>query len=457
MRAEVAMITDRLQTDEAIARVEELLNAEQTADAIALLRDLHPSDSAELLINLDAEQQATLIEHLDTTDLADVLERMDEDDMVTVSQHIDTGTLAEVLDEVEPDVAADLLGELETETSESLLTQMESSDLVQPLMAHDPNSAGGIMNQPPPALRRQMTVAIAFNFLRKNFQDEEELHYLYVVDRHGSLSGVVSLRALILAQPTQTIDEIMDRRVFAAEVDMDQETVAQMMAHYDLLALPVIDGQKRLVGLISVDDVVDVIEQEATEDIYRLAQVGESSEIFSPLSRALRNRLPWLVINLGTALLASAVVAFFESTIAQLALLAAFLPVVAGEGGNAGNQTMTIMVRSLALGEIKLSQVWKAVGNEVILGLVNGIILGILIGVIVWQWAGNLILGIVIGLAMLANLLIASVAGVLVPAILKRIGIDPALASSVFVTTMTDIMGFAIFLGLASYFLRWLI
>ena len=451
------MITERMQTDEATARVEGLLDAEEAAEAVALLRDLHPSDSAELLTNLADTQQATLVEHLDATDLADVFARMDEDDMVAVAQHLDTATLVDVLDEVEPDVAADLLGELEAEASESLLTQMTTADVVEPLLAYAPDTAGGIMTQPPPVLRRQMTVADAFDFLRAHFRNEHELSYLYVVDRHGALSGVVSLRALILAKPTQTIDEIMARNVFAATVDMDQETVAQMLAHYDLLALPVVDAQQHLIGVIAVDDVVDVIHEEATEDMYRLAQVSEKAEVFSPLPRALRNRLPWLIINLGTALLASAVVALFEDTIARLALLAAFLPIVAGEGGNAGNQTMTIMVRSLALGEIKLQQAWPAMRHEALLGLLNGLILGMMIGAIAWLWAGKPVLGIIIGVAMLVNLIIAAITGVLVPTTLKRIGVDPALAAGVFVTTITDVMGFAIFLSLASYFLRWLI
>lgn len=451
------MITEQIQADEAFTQVEGMLDEQQPEKAAAFLRELHPSDSAELLSNLDADQQAVLIEHLDVVDLADVLEQMDEDDMIVVSQHMDIHSLAEVLDEVEADVAADFLGELDSEVSESLLTQMETSEAVEPLLAYDPECAGGIMNQPPPVLRRQMGVADAFAFLREHFRDEHELLYLYVVDRFGALSGVVSMRSLILADPTQTIDDIMSRRVFAVDVEMDQETVAQMIAHYDLLAIPVIDANRHLVGVISMDDVVDVIEQEATEDIYRLAQVSENSGVFSSLPLGIRNRLPWLVINLGTALLASAVVALFESTIAQLALLAAFLPIVAGEGGNAGNQTMTIMVRSFALGEVKLSQAWAAVGHEALLGLLHGIILGIMIGAIAWFWSGKVILGIIIGVAMLANLIIASIAGVLVPTALKWIGVDPALASSVFVTTTTDVMGFAIFLSLASYFLPWLI
>jgi len=450
-------VVETIQDETALNIVEEMLDEQNHEDAAAFFRELHPSDGADLFLNLDQAQQAILVEHLEVDDIAGALEQMDSTEMAALSQHMDVEMLADVLDEVEADVAADFLGELEVDESQSLLTEMETSVVVESLLAYPPESAGGIMNEPPPALRRQMTIEEAFTFLRTHFQDQYDMLYLYVVDRYGALSGVVNMRSLILADPSQTIDDIMVRRVFSANVDMDQEGVAQILSHYDLLAVPVVDADKQLVGIIAIDDVIDVIKQEATEDIYRLAQVSENSEVFSPVPRAIRNRLPWLIINLGTAILASAIVAYYETTIARLAILAAFLPIVAGEGGNAGNQTMTIMVRSLALGEIRLSQWWKAVRHEALVGLINGLILGVGIGIIAWLWAGKPMLGLIIGVAMLANLVIAAVAGVVVPMILKRLNVDPALASSVFVTTTTDVMGFAIFLGLATYFLHWLI
>ncbi|MGB5049128.1 MAG: magnesium transporter, partial [Caldilineaceae bacterium] len=237
----------------------------------------------------------------------------------------------------------------------------------------------------------------------------------------------------------------------------DQEEVARLLARYNLLALPVVDEEDHLLGLVSVDDVVDVLEEEATEDIYRLAQVSGDAEIFSPIHRSVGNRLPWLVVNMGTAFLASSVVALFEGTIAQAALLAAFMPIVAGQGGNAGTQTMTIMIRSLALGELELRDTWRALLHEIIVGLIHGLVIGLCVGLIAWFWKGNAVLGMVIGAAMLGNLLVAAFAGVLIPMLLRWLNIDPALASGVFVTTATDVLGFGLFLGLASYYIAWLV
>jgi magnesium transporter len=302
-----------------------------------------------------------------------------------------------------------------------------------------------------------MTIAEAFQFIKSHYHDANQVFYLYVLDRNGRLIGVVNLRALILAEPAQTIEEIMIRDVISIRVNTDQEEVAQLFSRYDLLALPVVDAEDRLVGIITVDDVVDVLEEEATEDIYHLAQVSADAEVFGPIGNSIRARLPWLYVNMITAFLASAVVAFFEDTIAAVAVLAVFMPIVAGQGGNAGNQTMTIMVRSLALGEIDVSEAWRALRREFLIGLLNGLALGTCVGIVAWLWQGNAMLGVIIALAMMGNLVIAAIAGVLVPTTLKRLKVDPALASSIFVTTATDVMGFALFLGLSTLLISWLI
>jgi magnesium transporter len=450
-------MVDAINVNDAATYVLNLLQDNNLDEAARYLRGLHPADSAEILAWLEPEQQAAMVERLQAPELAMVFEQMYEEDMVEVAQHLDVGALADVLDEMEPDTAADLLNEMEPADAAEVLEQMDEPEQVTSLLAYDEDTAGGIMNTPPPSLRRWMTVEESFAFVKKHYRDASEIFYLYVIDRYYRLIGVVNLRALILADPNQTIEQIMNRDVISVKTTMDQEEVAQILARYDLLAVPVVDQEERLVGLITHDDVVDVLEQEATEDIYRLAQVGEDAEIFSPLKRSIRNRFPWLVINLGTAFLASSVVSMFEGTIAQAALLAAFMPIVAGQGGNAGTQTMTIMVRSLALGEINSRDTLSALWHEVRIGLFHGIALGIMVGIIAWLWKGNPILGLVIGLAMLGNLVVAAVAGVIVPMALKWLKVDPALASSVFVTTATDCLGFSLFLGLATYFIHWLV
>ncbi len=449
-------MVDPINIEDALGQVTALLNAGEIDGASEYVRALHPADSAEVMAMLDAEQQALVAARIEPIELADIFEQLDEDEMVEVAEHLDTETLADVLDAMEPDMAADLLGELEDAEVHELLAEMDDPTEVRQLLEYDEDSAGGIMNTPPPCLRRWMTVSEAFEFIRNQYREDNELYYLYVLDRFGVLIGVVSLRSLILAEPDQTIEEIMDPDVISTEVAADQEEVAQLLARYDLLALPVVDEKHRLVGIVSVDDVVDVLEEEATEDIYRLAQVSEDAEIFSPLPRALRNRLPWLYINMATALISATVVTMFEGTIALIPILAAFMPVVAAQGGNTGNQTMTIVVRSLALGEIDLSDTWAALRHELLIGITIGLILGISLGGISYFWHHNVWLSLITSGAMIVTLFVAAVAGVLVPTTLKRAGVDPALGSSMFVTAVTDITGFAVFLGLATLLIRWL-
>ena len=450
-------MVDPININDSATYVLTLLEDNKLDEAAVYLRGLHPADSAEILTLMEPEQQGAMVDRLRAPELAMVFEQMYEEDMHEVAQHLNVEMLADVLDEMEPDTAADLLNEMEPAEAAEVIEQMDEAEQVVSLLGYDQESAGGIMNTTPPCLRRWMTVEEAFAFIKKHYRDANELFYLYVVDRYYRLIGVVNLRALILAESSQTVEQIMNRDVLSVKTGTDQEEVAQILAKYDLLAVPVVDAEDRLVGLITHDDVVDVLEEEATEDIYRLAQVSEDAEIFSPMGRAIRNRFPWLAINMGTAFLASGVVSMFEGTIAQAALLAAFMPIVAGQGGNAGTQTMTIVVRSLALGEISLRDTFGALWHELFIGLIHGAALGLLVGSIAWLWKGKPILGAVIALAMLGNFIVAAIAGVMVPMTLRWLKIDPALASGVFVTAATDILGFSLFLGLATYFIGWLI
>jgi magnesium transporter len=449
-------MVDPIEFNDALERLDAYLEGSDLASAAAYLRTLHPADSADLLAELEPAQQAAIIDLFPASELAEVFEQLDEDDMADVAQHLNLDMLADVLDEMEPDMAADLLGELEPGQAAEVLEQMEEPTDVASLMTHDPDTAGGIMTSAPPSLRRFWTVAESLQFLKIHYAEEEDFFFLYVLDRHARLIGLVGLKALILADPEQTIEEIMDRQVISVRASADQEEVAQLLQRYDLVSLPVVDDEERLVGIVTIDDIVDVIEEEATEDIYRLAQMSPDSEIYSPIPESVRNRLPWLIVNLGTAFLASSIVALFEGTIAQAAVLAAFMPIVAGQGGNAGTQTMTIIVRSLALKEIEPSDTLWALWHEARVGLINGVSVGILVALIAGFWQQNPYLGLVIGTAMVCNLIIAALAGVIVPMTLKTLRIDPALASSIFVTTFTDVFGFLLFLGLATYFLRFL-
>jgi magnesium transporter len=298
-----------------------------------------------------------------------------------------------------------------------------------------------------------MTVGEAITELQNN-RDVEMVFYLYVVDDRKHLVGVVSLRRLLLVSPETPLKRIMTADLISARVDMDQEEVARQVAAYNLLAIPVVDEENKLVGIITVDDVIDVIKDEATEDIYRLAGVSGDERAFTPAGESLRKRLPWLAVNLATAFMATTVVAIFEPTIDKLAAVAIFMPVVAGMGGNAATQTLTVIVRGIALGELTWSNSRKALLKEAVVGLGNGVALGVIAALVAWVWRGNGTLGMVLGAAMIINMFVAATAGTLIPLALRAMKIDPALASSVFITTLTDVFGFASWLGLSTLFLH---
>jgi magnesium transporter len=281
--------------------------------------------------------------------------------------------------------------------------------------------------------------------------------YLYVVDERRHLVGVTSLRRLLLVSPETPLKRIMTPEVTSVRVDTDQEEVARLVASYNLLAVPVVDEENKLVGVVTVDDVIDVIKDEAAEDLLRLAGVSGDERIETPVSEAIRKRLPWLGINLATAFLAAAVVATFESTIQQVTALAIFMPIVAGMGGNAATQTLTVIVRGLALGEVSFATARKALAKEAAIGLGNGVALGLVAAGVAMATKQDPMLGLVLGMAMLVNLFVAATAGTIVPLGLKALKVDPALGSSVFITTFTDMVGFAAFLGLATVFLRYLV
>jgi magnesium transporter len=284
--------------------------------------------------------------------------------------------------------------------------------------------------------------------LRMMRPGDESVYYLFVTGAAERLVGVVSLRQIVIAQPETRLDAIMSSAVLSLPEGMAAEDQARMLADSGLMALPVVNEAGRLVGSLEASDLLDVVEDEATEDMYRLAGVAKDEELERPVTRAARDRIFWLAINMVTAFLAAAVVSRFEHVIAQAAILAAFMPVVAGQGGNAGTQTLTFIVRSMALGAVSFANARRTLLRELLIGVCNGLSIGLLVGVVGFLWQGSLALGLIIGLAMLGNLIIAALAGVVVPLTLKALKIDPALASSIFVTTATDVCGFSFFLGL---------
>ncbi len=443
--------------DAALERVRAALEAGRVDEAITALTSLHPADRAEAFADLPQDDQEEIFPRLSTEAAADLLEELEPEDAAEAAGQLSPANLADVLDEMEPDEAADVLGDLPPEQAASALAEMEDADEVIPLLAHPDDTAGGLMTSEFYALRRQTTAQIAIDFLRHQRPSIEMPYYLYVVDRNQKLIGIVGLRDLIAAEPQTTIETIMRRDVASVPAGTDQEEVARRMSKYDLAAMPVVDNDGRLVGVINHNDIVDVIEEEATEDIYRLANVSDGDlQVFSPVRMSVGRRLPWLLVNLFTAFLAASVISLFEATIAKLAVLAVFQSIVAGQGGNAGTQTLAMMVRGLALGEIEFKDAWRAMAREAGIGLIHGLAVGVCVAIGAWLWRGIPVLGLVIGLAMIGNMIAAGIAGTLVPLTLKAFKLDPALASAVIVTTVTDCVGFGLFLGLATLWLPYL-
>ena len=443
--------------DATLEAIRTALEANRVEEAIAALTDLHPVDRAEAFADLDDQDQAVILPQLDINDTADLLEELDDEEAADVAETLSTPFLADILDAMEPDKAADVLGDLPPRLAADALAEMEESANVIPLLVFPDETAGGLMTTHLLTLAPEITTAEAIEYLRQTTLGSDTPFYLYVVENNFKLLGIVGLRDLVIADPKRRIREIMDPDVISAKTDLDQEDAARLMIRYDLAAMPVVDDAGSLRGVITYDDLVDVIEDEATEDIYRLANVPDSDLSFdSPIGLSVRRRLPWLFLSGITALFASWVISQFESLIAQVALLAAFLSVVAGLGGNTATQTLAIIVRAIALDEIEPRDAWRTLTKEAVVGLIQGLFIGAAAAVGVYLWTGNEVLGLVLGLALVGNMILATVIGTLVPLILRRLGADPALASTVLVTAVTDSVGFALFLGLATVFINFM-
>ncbi len=443
--------------DTTLEAIRTALEANRVEEAIAALTDLHPVDRAEAFADLDDQDQAAILPQLDINDTADLLEELDDEEAADVAETLSTPFLADILDAMEPDEAADVLGDLPPKLAADALAEMEESEDVIPLLVFPDETAGGLMTTHLLTLDPEITAAKAIEYLRDTTLGSDTPYYLYVVEKNTRLIGVVGLRDLVIADPNRKIIEIMDPDVISAKTDLDQEDVARLMIRYDLAAMPVVDDDGCLHGVITYDDLMDVIEDEATEDIYRLANLPDSDLSFdSPVGLSVRRRLPWLYVSGITALFASWVISQFETIIAQVALLAAFQSVVAGLGGNTATQTLAIIVRAIALDEIEPRDAWRTLVKEAVVGLLQGLFVGAAAAIGVYLWTGNEFLGLILGLALVGNMIIATVIGTLVPLILRWLGSDPALASTVLVTAVTDSVGFALFLGLASFFVNYL-
>ena len=440
--------------------VRRLLRIGATPNLLNLLQKQHPADLAQVFNELqDRERWATFGILVDCNPrlAMEALSELGPEVGSTLLSDRPAEEVAGLIQEIPSDDAAALVGHFPDELSAAVLELMRRRETgeVENLLEYAEQTAGRIMNPHVFALPEDLTAGEAITALQ-NSRDVEMVFYLYIVDARKHLLGVVSLRRLLLVPPSTPLNRIMTTDLTSARVDTDQEEAARQVASYNLLAIPVVDEENKLVGIITVDDVIDVIKDEATEDLYRLAGVADDERVITPALVSLRKRLPWLLTNLATAFLAAAVVKLFEGSITQVVALAVFMPVVAGMGGNAATQTLAVIVRGIALGELTWSNTRQALLKEARVGLGNGVTVGLVAAGAAWMLEGNLALGGILALAMVINMFVAAVAGTLIPLSLRALKVDPALASSVFITTLTDVFGFLSFLGLGAFFLRYL-
>jgi magnesium transporter len=442
--------------DDVLAQLRAALELNDLAGAVAVIESLQPADRADLVEELSDADQVALLSQLDPADSADVLEEMEDEDAAALAELLPVADLAGILDEMEADEAADVLGDLPPERAAETLKEMEKPTEIISLLQYPDDTAGGLMTPAVVTLRRDWRVQEALEALRRVGPEADSAYYLFVTDEARVLQGVVGLRDLVVAFPETVIEVLMDPNVVSVPVTADQELCARTLSRYGFLALPVVDEGSRLVGVITADDLIEVAEDEATEDMYRMVGISGEERVFGPLRSSVIKRLPWLAVNMVTLFVAIAVVNAFEWVIAGMVALATFLPLVSGEGGNAGSQTATVIVRGMALGEVDVRNGVRALAKELVAAAINGAIIGIGTGVAIYLWKREPVIAAAAALAMVLNFLVAALAGVLVPLGLRLLRVDPALASAAFVTAVTDTLGFLFFLGIAALLLQYL-
>lgn len=447
--------------DELMADIGELIASKSDFLIKNILNDLHPADIAHIINRLEFGQGEYLFSLLGVEDQSRVIVELDDDHREHFLASLKSDTLTDIVEELPTDEATDLVADLPREKAEEVLEELsaEDSSELQELLQYGEHTAGGLMQKEFITVNRKETVKKAVQAVRKAAKENpgEQIYAVYVVDDEDVLVGSLSVSNLILLSPLKRIYKVMDADIISVKTNVDQEEVANIFKKYDIVSLPVTDFAGKIVGRITVDDIVDVITEEASEDILRLGGVAEDERVTTPPLQSLRRRVPWLAVYLITGLITSSIVNLFHETIQSFVVLAALMPIVAGMGGNAGTQAITLMVRSIALGEIDMAAARKALIKEVTVGLLNGALVGFLAGTVIAVAYGNVMLGVVMCLAMITNLFIAGLMGTLIPLLLKWAKLDPALASAVLVTTCTDAFGFISFLGFATLFLSLLV
>jgi magnesium transporter len=435
-------------------RMVDLVRKGDIAHFIRRAHDFEPADLADVLSALDDKERVAVVQALPPELSSQALAEMPEEAHAGETlAALDPGQAADIVEELDDDDAADMLRDLDRNQQEQILSEVEDRSEVDRLLRYDEETAGGRMTTHMVTVPDTASAEQAREEIRRQAEEVEDFYEVFVVDRDHRLVGFLPFKDLVISRPERPVRAFMTPADVFVTPDLDQEEVARLMARYNLPSVAVVDEHGRLLGRVTFDDVIDVVEAETTEDLLKFGGVSPDEELAAGWRPAVRSRLPWLSVNLATAFLAGGVVYLFQHTIQHTLALAVWMPVIAGMGGNAGTQALAVTVRRLALGLIPVDVFTRVVGKEIVVGIINGLVMGVAVGTVATLIGQGARLGIVVFLAMTGNLMVAGFAGAFIPLVLERFGIDPAVASSIFVTTFTDVCGFLLLLGLAGMLL----
>ncbi|WP_079709180.1 magnesium transporter [Paraliobacillus ryukyuensis] len=450
---------DQLEREQLWKKIQGALLNEQIDEFRAEFLEMHPYDQAKIFEEQPEETRFLIYTYLSSEEIADVIEQVDEEIVLQYITEMNPAFAAQVLAEMSVDDAVDILNELDKNKVASFLTTMEqdAAEEIKTLLHYEEKTAGSIMTTEFVVIHTEQTVKEAMRHLRKEAPEAETIYYIYVVDKFERLVGVISLRDLIIAEGDWLISDVMSDRIVSVQVGENQEDIAQMMRDYDFLALPVVDFQDHLLGIITVDDIMDVMDQEASDDYSKLAGVSDMDRADDNAFVSAKKRLPWLIILLFLGLFTASIIGRFEATLDKVAILAIFIPLIAGMAGNTGTQALAVAVRGIATGEIEKQGKWKILMREAATGLITGMSCGFVITVVIYFWQGDIFLGMLVGISIMTTLIAATIAGALVPLVMHRFNVDPAVASGPFITTINDIISVLIYFGLATAFMNLLL
>jgi len=449
------VINEEQQHTDLLAHLNEALVNDDLEQVEAIFEELVPAEIAHFLESLTVAQREHVWPHIPAEHEGEVLLHLNDEARSTIINKMEPEALVAATESLDTDDLADLLPEMPQSVIQELLLTMEYQDRerLRSVLAYPEDSAGGLMDLDMVMVRADITLDVVFRYLRRRGEIPDTTDSLFVVDRDGVFQGVLTFNDLLTHETDTSVNEIMDREMERIPARMPARDVAMLFERRDLVTAPVVDENNKLLGRITIDDVVDVIRDSADHSFMSMAGLNEEEDLFSPVMKSARRRTVWLGINLVTAILASWVIRQFDATIDQLVALAVLMPIVASMGGIAGSQTLTLVIRAMALNQISSTNARRLLFKEFGVGIWNGIIWAIVVAAIAGVWYGSTGLSIVIGIAIITNLIVAAVAGAVIPMVLKRINADPALSGSVVLTTVTDVVGFFVFLGLASLFL----